>query len=366
MVGSLDRHPLRVAVWSTGGIGRAAIRTICSRPNLELIGVWVHSPAKAGRDAGELAGIAPIGLKATNDADAILSLHPDCVVYAASGPEMDAAAVPDYVRMLEAGINVVTTTSTGLIYPSAFLPAWREQLQQAADTGHASIYASGIFPGFAAEYLPVVLATQSSSIESIRSTEISLYDDYPVANMMMDGMGFGRPMDFEPMVAMKGSLTYVWSGPIRMIADAIGVEIEGYSERCQRLPTPRTLQVACGTLDAGTGGAVRMQTAGLVGGREVIFMDHVVRMAPDLAPDWPRTDRGVGYYVSIKGEPNIENQLDVSYTRRPGAGAGAMVATAMRVVNAIAHVVAAKPGLLSALDLPVTAPKHALSVEQPL
>jgi hypothetical protein len=165
------------------------------------------------------------------------------------------------------------------------------------------------------------------------------------------------------MIALQGSLTYVWSGPIRMIADAIGVEIEAYRERCERLPTPRTLQVACGTLPAGSGGAVRMQTAGVVGGREAIVMDHVVRMAPDLAPHWPRTERGIGYYVSIKGEPDIENELDVSYMRRPGAGAGAMVATAMRVVNAVPYVVAAKPGLLSALDLPVTAPRYAFAVK---
>ena len=65
--------------------------------------MWVHTPAKAGRDAGDLAGIDAVGLAATNDADALLALRPDCVVYAASGPERDAAAVPDYVRFLDAG-----------------------------------------------------------------------------------------------------------------------------------------------------------------------------------------------------------------------------------------------------------------------
>lgn len=40
------------------------------------------------------------------------------------------------------------------------------------------------------------------------------------------------------------------------------------------------------------------------------------------------------------------------------AGAGAMVSTAMRVVNAIPYVVHAKPGLLSALDLPLTLPRN--------
>src|SRR5688572_2447688 len=98
--------PLRVVVWSTGGIGSIAIRAVHRRPDMELVGVWVHTPKKVGCDAGELAGGAPIGLAATHDADSLIALRPDCVVYAASGPERDAGAIPDYVRLLEAGINV--------------------------------------------------------------------------------------------------------------------------------------------------------------------------------------------------------------------------------------------------------------------
>src|SRR5262245_16987106 len=115
--GALRTHPLRVAVWSTGGIGSIAIRAIHRRPDLELVGVWVYTPEKGGADAGVLANGDPIGLKTTGDARALIELEPDCIVYAASGPQGDAAAVPDYVRFLEAGINVVTTTSTRAIYP---------------------------------------------------------------------------------------------------------------------------------------------------------------------------------------------------------------------------------------------------------
>ena len=82
----------RVVVWSTGGIGSIAIRAIHQRPKLDLVGVWVHSEGKVGKDAGELANGEPIGLATTNDADALIALKPDCVVYAASGPERDALA----------------------------------------------------------------------------------------------------------------------------------------------------------------------------------------------------------------------------------------------------------------------------------
>lgn len=159
---------MRVVVWSTGGVGSNAIDAIRRRPDLELVGVWVHSPDKVGKDAGELAGGTPLGVLATDDADALIACRPHCVVYAASGPERDGAAVPDYVRLLSAGINVVSTSSTSLVYPpSYFAPNWRDELDGAAKAGRASFYASGIFPGFASDQLALLMTTQSKSIRRI-------------------------------------------------------------------------------------------------------------------------------------------------------------------------------------------------------
>ncbi len=218
--------PAQIVVWSTGGVGAVAVDAIRRRPDLKLIGVWVHSPEKVGKDAGELAGGEPIGVTATNDADALIALAPDCVVYAASGPERDAAAVRDYVRLLEAGINVVSSSSTSLVYPpSYFAPDWRSQLEAAAKAGHASLYVSGIFPGFASDALPLLLTTQSKNIRSITATEVALNDHYPVADVMMNGMGFGRPVDFEPMLKTPGFIEMAWKAPIYLIANGLGVEV---------------------------------------------------------------------------------------------------------------------------------------------
>ncbi len=154
-----------------GGLVDGRRRIHCGRRRCRRVrisnssGVWVHSQDKVGKDAGELAGGDPIGVAATNDADALIALRPDCVVYAASGPERDAGAVPDYLRLLEAGINVVSTTSTSLVYPPAYYsPDWRDQLEAAAKSGNASFYASGIFPGFGSDQLALLLATQSKKI----------------------------------------------------------------------------------------------------------------------------------------------------------------------------------------------------------
>jgi hypothetical protein len=140
--GAGDGHRPRRTSWPR------AIHAVSRRPDLDLVGVWVHSADKIGGDAGELAGGDPIGVTATNDADELIALKPACVVYAASGPERDAGAVPDYLKLLAAGINVVSTTSTSLVYPPAyFSPDWRDQIQEAAKAGNSSFYASGIFPG---------------------------------------------------------------------------------------------------------------------------------------------------------------------------------------------------------------------------
>ena len=219
--------PSRVVVWSTGGVGSIAVDAVHRRPDLELVGVWVHSQDKVGRDAGELAGVDPIGIAATNDADALIALEPDCVVYAASGPERDAGAVPDYLRLLEAGINVVSTTSTSLIYPPTYYsPDWRAQLEAAAEAGDASFYGSGIFPGFGSDQLALLLATQSKKITCIKATEIALNDHYPVADIMMNGLGFGHPLDFEPMMKTPGFIEMAWAAPIHLMADGLGVKVE--------------------------------------------------------------------------------------------------------------------------------------------
>ena len=351
---------MRVVVWSTGGVGSNAIDAIRRRPDLELVGVWVHSPDKVGKDAGELAGGKPLSITATNDADALIALQPDCVVYAACGPDRDGAALPDYVRLLAAGINVVSTSSTSLVYPpSYFAPHWRDELDAAANAGEASFYVSGIFPGFASDQLALLMTTQSKSIRQITASEVALNDHYPVADVMMDGMGFGRPLDFEPMLKTPGFIEMAWKAPIHLIAEGLGVEVEEIRGSLDREPTDRDIEVAFGTVNAGTCGAVRTRAAGVVSGREAIVIEHVIRMARDVAPDWPTSDCDATYRVDIEGDPDIHCEMTLGETAGHGAGRAAMASTAMRVVNAIPYVVNAPPGLLSSLDLPTTLPLYA-------
>jgi 2,4-diaminopentanoate dehydrogenase len=344
----------RVVVWGTGWVGSKAIGAITQRPDLDLVGVWVHSPEKVGRDAGVLAGGEPLGLAATDDVSRLLALEPDCICYAASGPEGSAAAEQDYVRFLELGINVVTVSSAGLVYPAAYEPDAYQRLQRAALSGGASLYASGVEPGFAADQFVLTLLTMSETIRSVRVQEIFRYDSYPVEFMMREVFGFGQPLEHVPLMSYGGAQSGTWGPPVRMIADALGVTLDRITETYDRTLTDRRLEVACGVIEAGTVGAVRFETIGVVDGRDAIVIEHVNRMAADIAPQWPQASRDGTYRVTVDGEPSLQSEL--TFGSPETASDDGMLATTMRIVNAIPAVCAAPAGLVDSLQLPLTLP----------
>jgi hypothetical protein len=356
----------RVVVWSTGGIGSLSIVAVNERPDLELVGVWVHSADKVGKDAGELANGVPIGVTATNDVDALIALKPDCVIYGASGPERDVGAVPDYERLLAAGINVVTTTSTTLINPLGYVPAHRERLEAAAQAGGASIFASGIEPGFLCDHLPVIFSSASRSVSKVHCYELALYDDYGVKEIMIDALGFGQSLDFEPWIMLPGAIAGEFESQLRFIADGFGVEIEEIRETYDRRLTEEPIETAFGTVEPGTCGAIRFQAIGIVDGREAIVIDHITRLARHVGMDWPIGEKDLSYRIVLEGKPNFEIWVTPTLDDPAeagigtmGSGAGAMLATAMRVVNAVPYVVDANPGLLRSLEMPIPVPRHA-------
>ncbi|HEY3671882.1 MAG TPA: dihydrodipicolinate reductase [Acidimicrobiia bacterium] len=342
-------------VWGSGEVAAAAIGAIAERADLELVGVWVHSPDKDGRDAGLLRGGSPIGVAASTNADALLALGPDCVCYAATNPHADT----DYVRFLEAGINVVTVSTGALVYPPHYLAAGRDSLVAAAEAGRATLYASGLEPGFAGDQFLLTLLTLSKNVRSVRTQKVFSYAGYAPEHMIREVFGFGQPLDHTPLLATPGALAATWGSPVRMVADAMGVELEDIHECYDRAVAPRRLEVACGVIEAGTVGAVRLATIGVVDGHDAIVIEHVNRMATDLAPEWPSAELDGTYRLMVEGEPDLRCDLAVGTPETFGPSFS--LATAMRVVNAIPAVCHASPGLVSSLDLPLTLPGHGFS-----
>ncbi len=344
----------RVVVWGTGNVGRHALAGIEARPDLELVGVWVSSKDKVGRDAGELAGLGrTLGVAATDDVEAIMALRPDCVVHTAMADDRLMEALDDLARLLAAGINVVSSGPVFLQYPEGVVSdAMIEPLRAAAAAGGVSLWVNGIDPGFANDWLPLVLTSVCERIDEVRCTEILNYATYDQAMVIFDIMGFGRPLDDIPMLLQPTVLTMAWGSVVRQLAAGLGVELDAVEESYLRLPAPETFDVASGTIEKGTAAALRFEVRGMRAGRAVVVLEHVTRLRDDIGPDWPQPVGHGCYRVQITGEPNYTLDLQLLGTDGDHNTAG-LKATAMRLVNAVPAVVAAPPGLLTALDLPL-------------
>ena len=344
----------RVVVWGTGNVGRPALRAVLTHPELELAGVVVSSESKAGRDAGELCGLPETGVVATTDAAAALAPDVDAVAYTATADTRPAEAIDEVLRCLAAGKNVVSTSLYGLLHPPSFEGPGAKLFEEACGKGGASIFVSGIDPGWTVDVLPLVLTGAVSDLEEVRSQELFNYALYDQPDVVRNVVGFGRPMSELPVMLHDAALTMVWGPMIRIVADGLGVELERIDVSVERRPLERSIEVpGMGTFEAGSQGAFRFEVSGIVGGRARIVAEHVTRIDDACAPEWPLPPEGQSMHrVLLRGRPNLEVSIHGSDPGETGAGAGGNATAANRIVNALPAVCEAAPGLLSPLDLP--------------
>jgi len=341
-----------VVQWATGNAGRPALRGIIEHPALELVGLLVHSPEKSGRDAGEIAGVDPVGVTATTDIDEVLALGADCVSYMATGDLRPDEAVADMCRILESGANVVSTSVVPLVFPPSAPRRYTEPLEAACAKGGTSCFTSGIDPGFANDLVPLVMSGFCRRVDSIRVMEILNYDTYDQREVLFDTMGFGTPLDHTPLLLLPGVLALAWGGAVHAMATGLGVELEDVRETHEKWAATETFTVPSGTVEQGTMAGLRFEVQGIVGGEPRIVIEHVTRMHDSAAPDWPRPGGHGSYRVLLDGDPNIKVELE--FEGEDGDhNTGGLLMTAMRVLNAIPAVCDAPPGLLSPLDLPL-------------
>src|SRR5215468_2192615 len=183
---NVSKRKYRVVQWATGNVGLHSLRAIIQHPQMTLAGLYVHSAAKAGRDAGELCGLGTVGIKATRKIDDIIALKPDCVLYMQQGCNFD-----DLCRLLEAGINVVTTRDE-VQYPACMDPSVRERVEAACRRGNSSIHATGSSPGFISEAVPLVLASLQRRLNSLSIFEFADLGARDSPDMLFNIMGFGH------------------------------------------------------------------------------------------------------------------------------------------------------------------------------
>ena len=345
----------RVVVWGTGNVGRPAIRAVAAHRDLDLVGAVVSSAAKVGRDAGEIAGIGPLGVIATDDPQVALAPDVDAVVYTATADTRPEAAYADLLQCLEAGVNVVSTSFYPLLHPASAPRELLDVVEPACARGNASVFVSGIDPGWALDILPVLVSGVGAGITEIRVQELFNYALYDQPDVVRDVIGFGGPMDETPLMLLDFSLQMVWAPMLRILADALDIELDAVTTHVERKPLEQTIDVpGMGSFAAGTQGAFRFEVRGMVGDHVPLVVEHVTRIDDDCAPEWPQSSSPGGEHrVELTGHPNLTVTVHGTEVGEPGAAGGGNASAANRIVNAIPAVCAAAPGPLSPLDLPL-------------
>ena len=345
---------LRVVQWATGGLGVAAIKAIAEHPDLELAGCWVHSPSKAGRDAGDIAGIGPLGVIATNSVDDILALDADAVIYAPL-----TADTAEVTALLRSGKNVVTPV--GWVYPSERSAA---PVREAALAGNVTLHGTGIAPGGISEKFPLLFSAMSTGVTFVRAEEFSDLRTYGAPDVLRHVMGFGG----APEAAMSGPMQKILDSgfiqAVRMVVDQMGFDADPRIRATQDVAVATApIDSPIGVIEPGQVAARKFHWEAMVADEPVVrvtvnwFMGH-----ENFDPPWSFGPAGERYEMEVKGNPDFQVVIKGFQPETVEQGLesnNGVVATAAHCVNSVPAVCAAPPGVATYLDLPLISGKAA-------
>jgi hypothetical protein len=337
----------KIIQWSSGNVGKNSIATIAKRKGLKLVGLYVYSPEKEGMDAGDIAGIARLGVKATHDRDRLLAMDADCVVHTplpslvyGDNPDEDLETI---CALLAAGKNVVSTV--GYMYPKVHGPKVTNRLKSACRKGGSSFHSTGVNPGWLGDVLPLMMSGISAQLDKIHIQEISNFEFYASPEIVFDMMGFGRtPKQFKQQAARYNHwLSGLFRESIQMVADGLGLKLDAIKETSRTELTKLSIKVAAGELQKGTVAGQHWEWAGMVGTKKVIVHETVWRMHESIGQKWPRGNHS----ITIKGKP------DMFVDFGPNWNNDVLLSTAAHAVNAVPYVCDAPSGIRTLLDLPM-------------
>ena len=355
----MSNQRLRVVQVATGNVGSEMIRRIVDHPDLELVGLYCYSADKVGRDAGELVGMAPLGVTATGDLDDVLTLAPDIVNFNGVWPDVDL-----FCALLEAGVNVVTTSDwiTGHHrdrnhpHPSGTRPT--ELVEAACRRGGATFYGTGMNPGLA-QILSVVATAGMGRVDHVtvlETVDVSCHHSVDT----WKNVGYGRPVDDPEIPGLLKTGCTVFADSIHLMADCLDVRIDDVVFECELGACTEDVDLGWWTLSAGSLGASLAKFIGVSDGVPRIEMHLEWQMTPKTEPRW--NVKGC-YITTIEGDPMIVNRhmilpesgrphslMDTDYFASLG-----MTITGMPALNAMRAVCDAAPGMVTSADLPLRA-----------
>jgi len=353
---STSGRQVRVFQVATGNVGAEMIGRIRDHRDLELVGLHCYTAEKIGRDAGELAGLEPIGVIATGTVEEILAAQPDVLTFHGVWPDFEL-----YERVLEAGIDIVTTADQVTGHhrdanhppPDGRVPT--EVLEAACQRGGSTFYGTGMNPGLA-QILTIVHTSDVADIEKvtcIESVDVSCHHSVDT----WVNCGFGAPAD-DPEQMRKLELgTRVFGDGVYLMADALSLELDSVDFECELGACTKDVDLGWFQLPAGSVGGAKFSYVGKVDGVPRVELGLEWQMTPDTEPKW---DVQGCYITRIDGDPIVYSKHMI--IPKPGTpfdadafAAIGMTVTGLPALNAIRAVVDAKPGVITSADLPLRA-----------
>jgi 2,4-diaminopentanoate dehydrogenase len=348
----MSQKKYRVIQWATGTVGKVALKHFIQNPVIDLVGVYVTNPQKIGKDAGELVGLPPTGVIATNDVEKLIALQADCVFFAAIVKDLDL-----YCRFLRSGKNVISPA--GPFIPTERYRDQFEKIEAACRDGGTSYHGCGVHPGFSGDILPLTLTRLMDRIDRIEVTEV--IDKLRNPMIYTEVMGFGRdPDELLAKPSRSAEAPYAFEGSMTMVVEGLDKKIDRLTTRLEVAKATKDIPYTVG--EGQPGGVIRKGTVAgqhfewtaWVDGAPFMVYHFYWVMGDNVEPKW---DNGESCYrVVMHGNPPLEVRLMggvESDGRRPFHG---LPWTALVGATAVPAVCDAKPGVVTHLDFGVVRP----------
>jgi hypothetical protein len=325
----------------------AQLREVIDDPDLELAGVLVYTPTKVGLDAGALAGRPATGIRATADRSEILALEADVVLHAASKGFATNTNTDDIVALLESGKNVITTTSYNHL--ATYGVQAHERIHRACARAGTRFHAAGEHPGFMFERLATGLTALSQRVDRITVQEFVDCSGVSERAMLVELMGMGKaPAEISVESQMFRAVSLQYEQALGAAAEVLGLGIDGIRTEIRTATASHDVEVACGTLPAGSVVGQILSWSAYHDGRPALVAEEYWTCT-DTIPGWDLAPGG-RFLVRIRVEGAPSFRLDLTIDDDPRGHldqvSRGQLAVAMTAVRAIPYVLRAPPGVV--------------------
>jgi 2,4-diaminopentanoate dehydrogenase len=338
---------VRAIQWATGAMGTACLRSMLDHPDVEVVGTYVYSAAKAGRDIGEMAGRAPIGVLSTDDVEEICSLDADVVVHAGRIGRYGSHDA-ELIRLLESGKNVISIN--GYSDPAAGDSERYAALQAACERGGTTLMGAGLNPGFAAEQLAVVVSGLINRLDHLEVVEHADSRAIRDPAYLFDTLGFGADLAerdlTDPENGPAGGLDGMYTETLGCLADRLGMTLDRIEPDHVFHTAAADIELRAGVVRAGTVSHINWRwhawtRTGDTQARRLTMSIHWYVEDAHLADPNPPL-----WLVHVTGHPGVTVHVELEKhpddtTRMPAEP----YAVGAQVVNTFDHVVAAPAGV---------------------